>query len=250
MQSTANDSDSGVPSSGQFASTHWSTVLAAGNGVSPESREALERLCRVYWYPLYAFARRQGHSPPDAADLTQAFFERFLEKHYLKDVVPERGRFRSFLLASLKHFLSNERDRSGRVKRGGQFTVLPLDLAEVEERYELEAVHDETAERHFDRLWAEAVMERALDAIEAECRAAGKEVQFGVLAEFLTHRSVEGEYAAAGDRLGLNRHAVAVAVARLRERYAALVRAEIAHTVHQETDIETEVRYLIELVSQ
>lgn len=250
MQSPHNDCGSATRNSGQFASTHWSTVLAAGGGDSRESREALERLCRTYWYPLYAFVRRRGFSPADAADQTQAFFARFLEKHYLKDVVRGRGRFRSFLLASLTHFLCNEWDRVHRAKRCGQLKWLPLDLAEVEERYELDLVSDETAERHYDRLWAEAVMERALEALEGECRAAGKEAQFGVLAEFLTQRPEEGEYAAAGERLGLNRHAVAVAVARLRERYAALVRAEIAHTMGQQTNIEAEVRYLIELVSQ
>jgi len=235
---------------GQFATTHWSTVVAARDSTSPESRDALERLCRTYWYPLYAFVRRKGHPPDDAQDLTQTFFERFIEKRFLKDVAPERGRFRSFLLAALTHFLANEWDRVKAAKRGGGFQFISLDLTTLEDRYRSDASSEESPERHFDRLWADAVMDHALELLEKEYRAADKAAQFKALAGFLSRPPDEGEYAAVGEQLGLNNHAVAVAVARLRERYRALIRSEIADTVDSPAEVDAELRYLIELVSR
>jgi RNA polymerase sigma factor (sigma-70 family) len=234
----------------RFPSTHWGTVLAAGDSASPASQEALERLCRVYWYPVYAFVRRQGYAPVDAEDLTQAFFARLIEKHVLRDVVPERGRFRTFLLAALRHFLANEWDRLRTVKRGGGFTHVSLDAMGAEERYRLEDAAEESPETHFDRLWAEAVMDRALGALEEECRAAGKTVQFEALVGFLSRPPAAGEYAAAGDRLGLSRQTVAVAVFRLRQRYVKLVREEVAQTVGTPAEAESELRTLAELASR
>jgi len=249
METADNSSESAARTGAQFASTHWSIVLAAGDSASPASREALEKLCRAYWYPLYAFVRRKGHAPEEARDLTQAFFARFIEKRFLKDVAPERGRFRSFLLAALTHFLANEWDRVRAAKRGGGCTFISLDTTELEERYRADGASEESPERHFDRLWAEAVMDRALGALEEEHRQAGKAAQFDALAVFLIHPPDEGEYAATGERLALNRHAVAVTVSRLRERYGDLVRAEIAHTAESPAAVDAELRHLIELVT-
>ena len=250
MSSNQSEDESGPRTAAQFATTHWSTVLAAGDSASPGSREALERLCRTYWYPLYAFVRRKGHPPEDAKDLTQAFFQRFLEKHYLRDVLAEKGRFRTFLLTSLTHFLANEWDRTQALKRGGDLVILTLDPAVLEKRYCAEANSKNSPERHFDHLWAEAVMDRALALMEEEFRAAGKADQFDALADFVMRSPDEGEYPAVGERLGLSSHAVAVAVARFRERYRALVRAEIANTVDCPADFEAEMGYLIELVTK
>jgi DNA-directed RNA polymerase specialized sigma24 family protein len=234
----------------QFATTHWSVVLAAGDSASPESVASLERLCRTYWYPLYAFVRRKGYDPEDAKDLTQAFFERFLEKHFLKQVAPERGRFRTFLLTAVTHFLANEWDRVKAAKRGGQFTFIPLDAATIEERYRIDDSPQESPEHRFDRLWAEDIMDRALDLLEEEHRASDKSAQFEALASFLSRSPDAGEYAALGARLGLTSHAIAVAVTRLRERYRALIRAEVRQTVNTAAEIEAEMRYLVELMSE
>jgi RNA polymerase sigma-70 factor (ECF subfamily) len=246
------DSESGsrTRAAAQFATTHWSTVLAAGDSALPGSREALERLCRTYWYPLYAFVRRKGYSPEDAKDLTQAFFERFLEKHYLKAVEPEKGRFRSFLLKVLTHFLANEWDRAHAAKRGRGPAVPPAIPDALEEQYGREAVGEESPERHFDRLWAEALMDRAMALLEEEYRAAGKAAVFEALVSFLSDRPAAGEYAAVGERLGLSGHAVAMAVARLRDRYGVRVRTEIANTVDDPSEVKAELRYVIELVTE
>jgi len=246
------DSENGsrARTAAQFATTHWSTIDAAGDSASPESRAALERLCRAYWYPLYAFVRRKGYSPEDAKDLTQAFFERFLEKRFLKDVARERGRFRSFLLAALTHFLADEWDKVRRFKRGGGFQFLSLDLAVCEERYGASLGNPDPPERHFDVLWAEAVMGRALDALAEEHQTAGKRTLFEALSQFLSRSADDGEYAAVGERLGLNTRAVTVAVSRLRDRYRALIRAEIAQTIENRSDVDAELHYLIELVAE
>lgn len=246
---TAEDKSRTHPAA-QFATTHWSVVLAAGDRASPDSREALEKLCQTYWYPLYAFVRRDGHSPEDAKDLTQAFFERFLEKHFLKQVLPERGHFRTFLLTAVTHFLANEWDRVKAAKRGGKVTFIPLDSATIEERYRIDDSPQESPEHRFDRLWAEDIMDRALALLEEEHRAVDKSAQFEALADFLSRSPEAGEYAALGGRLGLSSHAIAVAVTRLRERYRALIRAEVRQTVNSAAEVEAEMRYLVELISE
>jgi RNA polymerase sigma-70 factor (ECF subfamily) len=179
---------------GVFLTTHWSVALAAKTPSSPEAFTALEKLCRTYWYPLYAFVRRKGHSPEDAKDLTQAFFERFLERQYLKTVTPE-GRFRSFLLKAVTHFLANEWDRTHALKRRGSTAVLPAAPEGLEARYGREVVFEESPERHFDRLWAEALMDRAMASLEDEYQAAGKKAVFDALVGFLSDRPAAGEYA-------------------------------------------------------
>jgi len=250
MSSNQSEDESGPRTAAQFATTHWSTVLAAGESASPDSREALEKLCRTYWYPLYAFVRRKGYSPEDAKDLTQAYFERFLEKHYLKDVLAEKGRFRTFLLTSLTHFLADEWDKVRTAKRGGGFKFLSLDLAICEERFGAAVSNSDPPERHFDVLWAEAVMGRALDSLEEEHRAAGRDAHFMALADLLSRPPDDGEYARAGERLGLSTRAVTVAVSRLRERYRALIRAEIAQTLENPSEVDAELHYLIELLTE
>jgi RNA polymerase sigma-70 factor (ECF subfamily) len=250
MEPSDDGSESTARTGAQFTSTHWSTVLAAGDSTSPASGKALERFCSAYWYPLYAFVRREGHSPEDARDLTQAFFERLIERRFLKAAVPERGRFRTFLLTALTHFLANEWDRVRAVKRGGGFVRVPFDVAALEERYRRDGEDQDTPEQHLDCLWAEVVMDRAWAALAGEWREAGKSAQFDALAGFLSCPPSLGEYAAVGDQIGLSRHAVAVSVSRLRERYGELVRAEVAPTVGSPADVEPELRYLIELASR
>jgi len=250
MASNQSEDESGPRTAAQFVTTHWSVVLAAGDTPSSRARRALEQLCRTYWYPLYAFARREGLRREEAEDAVQAFFERFLEQNYLKDVARERGRFRSFLLAALRHFLADQRDRADAIKRGGQVTFVPLSAVEAEDRYLAEPSRGETVERAFDRAWAQAVMRDALRELGQEHASTGKADAFETLKPFLSRPPQEHEYAQVGQRLGLNAHAVAVAVARLRERYPELVRQTIAHTVSTPGEVEDEMRYLLELLTE
>ena len=241
----------GLPASGgqSFTTTHWSVVLRAGDGDSPQAASALEQLCRTYWYPLYAYVRREGHTPPDAQDLTQEFFARLLARNSLAQVGPQKGKFRSFLLAALRHFLSDQRDRDRAVKRGGGAEVLSLDAQEAEERYRLEPVERLDAEKIYERRWAMTLLERALIRLREESAAAGKAELFERLRSFVAGDS-EVTCAEAATELGLSESAVKSAVHRLRERYRELVREEIAHTVADPAEIEAEIRYLITVISQ
>jgi RNA polymerase sigma-70 factor (ECF subfamily) len=251
MDSPSEGAEPSVKASELFATTHWSVVLAAGQRDTPQAGQALEKLCQTYWYPLYAFARRQGHAPEDAQDLTQAFFERFLEKNYLKDVARERGRFRSFLLAALRHFLADQRDRTRAAKRGGRASFVPLfdDEADAEARYQGEPSRAEAVERSFDRAWAQTVMRSALRRLGAESAAAGKAAEFAALKPFLSRPPEGSEYDQVGEPFGLNARAIAMAVSRLRARYRELVRQRIADTVATPGEVEEEMRYLIDLLT-
>jgi DNA-directed RNA polymerase specialized sigma24 family protein len=228
----------------QFTTTHWTVVMAAGNEASPLAAEALEKLCRMYWYPLYAYIRRQGRSPHDAEDLTQGFFASFLKKNSFGTVTREQGRFRSFLLASLNHYLSNERDRLNAAKRGGGTQLVSWDATSAEERYRLEPMADLTPEKDFDRNWAFAVMEQALNRLHDEFENAGKARQFEALKVFLTQETTDGAYDAIAAGWNLPAGSVAVAVHRLRQRYRDLVLEEVADTVATPSDIEDEMRAL------
>ncbi len=166
VSSTGKGDDSFRPSAARFETTHWSVVLAAGQGETSQSREALSALCETYWYPLYAYVRRKGYDAEESADLTQGFFAHFLQKNYLGTVRRERGRFRTYLLGALNHFLANERDRAGARKRGGGRVLERLDVADAEERYHVEPSHVETPERLFERRWALTVLERALARLQ------------------------------------------------------------------------------------
>ncbi|HKI72946.1 MAG TPA: sigma-70 family RNA polymerase sigma factor [Verrucomicrobiae bacterium] len=227
-----------------FQTTHWSVVLAAGQGDSPRRAEALEKLCRAYWYPLYAYVRQRGHGPEDAQDLTQEFLARLLEKNWLADLDPHTGRFRSFLLTALNRFLINEYDRGQAAKRGGGRKVLSLDQAQAEGRYLHEPATDETPEKIFDRRWALAVLDQALAHLRAETSAVGKSQPFELLNPFLSREAEAGEYAAIAQQLGLSVGAVGVAVHRLRQRYREVARQEVAQTLADAAQVDEEMRHL------
>jgi RNA polymerase sigma-70 factor (ECF subfamily) len=235
------------PTRAQFATTHWTVVLTARDGDVDHASEALEALCRTYYNPVYAFVRREGYPPHEAQDLTQAFFARFLEKDYLDSVDRQKGKFRSFVLACLKHFLSTARVRAGAIKRGGQQSFLSLD--ELEEHYQAGGDPHLAAERAFDKHWATTIMEQALTALRHEFAVAGKGLQFEPLKKFLSAEPEEGEYGALAMRLEMSSGAIAVAVHRMRQRYGELVRAEVANTVARPTDVEGEVHWLVEVLT-
>jgi RNA polymerase sigma-70 factor (ECF subfamily) len=228
-------SDSGQEASraGQerFCTTRWSVVLLAGQGGSPQAAEALETLCRTCWYPLYAFVRRKGHDAQEAQDLTQAFFARLLEKNYLSRAHPGRGRFRSFLISGLSHFLINEWDRARAEKRGGGQAPIFLGADTAETWYGLEPATDASPEKICEKRWALALLEQAVARLGEEQMAEGKARQFEQLKPFLSAEARAGDYDRAARELGTSRDAVAMAVSRLRKRYRDLVREEVAHTV-------------------
>lgn len=232
-----------------FATTHWSVVLSAGDPGSPESREALSELCRTYWYPLYAYVRRQGHAHEDAEDLTQGFFERFLSGNPLAHVSAERGRFRAFLLAALKNHLANAHDRASTLKRGGGWERLALDWGEAAERFRAEAPGVPSPEAAFDRAWALALLEVVIRHLEAECSAAGRADLFERARGYLMLGRDAIPYAEAARELGLEEGAVRVAIHRLRKRYRELLRAEIARTLADPVGVEEELRSLREALT-
>ena len=249
MGSEGSQKESVARTAAQFATTHWSVVLAAGDSASPDSREALERLCLTYWYPLYAFVRRKGHSSEDAKDLTQAFFERFLERHYLKDVLQEKGRFRTFLLTTLRRFLCDQFDRSMAAKRGGGTRLVPLDALDVEAQFNQVAASTRSPEEMFDRAWAETVVKSSVERLGMEYGAGGQAALFAEIKGYLSQPVDRAAYAASGQRLGMSTDAVAMAVVRLRQRYRAAVQVEVANTVATPAEIEDEMRYLVELLA-
>jgi RNA polymerase sigma-70 factor (ECF subfamily) len=227
-----------------FATTHWSVVLAAGQRDTPQSEAALEQLCRTYWYPLYAYVRRRGHSPEDAQDLTQGYFARLLARDSLAAVHPDRGRFRYFVLATLKRFLINDQERARAAKRGGSKVHVPFDGREAEERYCLDAGEQNTPDKLFDRAWALSVMEAASGRLEEEYRLEGKDRLFERLKLFLAGNETETTYALTGAELGLSEGAVKVAVHRMRRRYRDLLREQVAQTVSSAANLEDELQSL------
>jgi RNA polymerase sigma-70 factor (ECF subfamily) len=231
-----------------FAKTRWSLVAAAGQGQSPESKEALATLCRLYWYPLYAYARRRLPTVEDAQDLTQAFFVQLLEKAFLQDADPQRGRFRSFLLTAFKNFLCKERDKANAKKRGGGQHLVPLDFQAGERSYHLEPADHVTPEAIYERRWALTLLEKALTRLRDEFTDAGKGRLFEGLKESLTGEAPSRRYAQVAEDLGISEPAVKVAVYRLRRRYQELLRAEIAQTVDRPEDVDEELRDLFAAV--
>ena len=204
------------PKPGVFATTHWSVVLAAGQAGSPQAIEALERLCSTYWYPLYVYVRRRGYNEPDARDLTQGLFAHLLERDALQCVSAEKGKFRSFLLASLNYFLADTRDRALAQKRGGGRDVVSFDAQEAEERYRLEPIDPQSPDRIFERRWALAMLDQVLARLEKEFVKAGKEELFQRLRGFLVEGAGEGTYAEAARDLELTEEAVKKSVQRMR----------------------------------
>jgi RNA polymerase sigma-70 factor (ECF subfamily) len=233
---------SSTPPPRGFATTRWSLVVAAQQKESPEAHGALADLCRLYWYPVYAYVRRRGHGAHDAEELTQAFFARLLEKDGLASVTPTRGRFRSFLLTACQNFLSNERERANALKRGGG-RVVSLDLADADGRYQREPAHQETAERLYERRWALALLARVVQRLREEYEGDGKGLLFDAIKGQLTGDGT-APYAELGARLGMMEAAVKTAVHRLRKRYGELLREEIGETVATEAEIDDEIRAL------
>lgn len=245
MTSTRQPEETVAQRGASFTPTHWSVVLAAaGHTDSAGARDALEKLCRNYWVPIYAFVRRQGHSPHDAQDLTQEFFARLLEKNYLADADRAKGRFRSFLLASLKHFLANEWDKANAQKRGGGRVLISIDANAVETAFGAELAHELTADKIFERRWALALLDQVLRRLREEYARDGKQNQFEQLKQTLTEASRSVPYAEIAARLGTSEGAVKVAVHRLRQRYRELLRSEIADTVASPAEIDDEIRNL------
>lgn len=205
---------------------------------------ALEKLCGTYWPPIYAFIRRQGHNPHDAQDLTQAFFARLLEKNYLADVDRAKGKFRSFLLASLKHFLANEWDKAKAQKRGGGKVFVPIDAQDAETKCGIDPADSQSADKIFEKRWALTLLEQVLDKLREEFVSDGKENLFEQLKPTLTEASRTISCAEIATRLGMSEGAVKVSVHRLRQRYRELIRAEIAETVSSSGEVEDELRSL------
>jgi RNA polymerase sigma factor (sigma-70 family) len=233
-----------------FATTHWSVVLAARDGESPGASEALNELCRAYWPPLYAYIRRQGHDIAEAQDLTQEFFARLLERAYLSRFDQQRGKFRSFLLAYVKHFLSEERDKARAQKRGGGRRLLSLDAAEGEEGYVSEPVDELTPEQIFERRWVQTLLQRAFDCLAAEYVKADKAALFEALKDFQPRQPGSLTYAQIGARLGTTEAAVKSGMQRLRLRHREILREEIAQTVTSAKDVEEEIRHMREVLNR
>jgi len=225
-----------------FPTTRWTLVIAAADPQQQESRSALISLCESYWYPLYAYVRRRGYPADQAQDLTQEFFVRVLEGRYLDRADPEKGRFRAFILSSLKFFLADEGDRGRAQKRGGGI-VLSLEFSSGEERYQREPAHTETPERIFERRWALSALDRVVDKLRDEFVQHGRLDHFNRLKIFLLDQA-ETPYAALASEMRTSEGALKVAIHRLRKRYRDLFRQEIAETVSDPADVESELRYL------
>jgi RNA polymerase sigma-70 factor (ECF subfamily) len=227
-----------------FATTHWTVVLAAGKRHTPQADGALEELCRTYWFPLYAYVRRRGHPKADAEDLVQAFFARFLAKNYLAGLSAERGRFRAFLLAALKHFLANEWDKARAQKRGGGEAHLSLDWQTADTKFQVAAQNEPSPDKAFDREWALALLAKVIERLQAESTVEGKGKLFEQLKVFLMAGKSESAQSEVAKSLGMEEGAVRVAVHRLRKRYRALLRDEIANTLSDAKMVDEEMRAL------
>ncbi len=244
-----SNTPSATETNGMFPRTHWTVVLAAGGQTSLQSQAALETLCRTYWYPLYAFVRHHGYSHEDAQDIVQGFFARLLARKDLGAVEQERGRFRSFLLASLRHFLANERDRERAVKRGGGTPAIPLDEVLAEHQFTREPVNELTPEKLYERNWAWAVLEQVRNRLREEFGARDKSARFELLEKFLPGEESELTCAEVGVRLGLSEGTIKAEIHRLRHRYRALLRDEIAQTVATPGEVTEEIRHLLSVLS-
>lgn len=234
----------------EFSTTQWSIVLDALGGNPERARAALEKLCNRYWYPVYAFVRRHGHDAHDAEDLTQSFFHFLLARQAFQSVNPERGRFRSFLLAALTNFLHNERDRELAQKRGGRQEIVSLDEQLAESLYCSESPNGANPERHFDRSWAALLVRRVLDELRAEYEQRGKAALFAGLQTFLTGEPAAADYDRLAQQLGMETNALKVALHRARRRFGELLRREVAHTVPHPDEIQAEIRHLLGAIAE
>jgi len=244
MDSSSQQAPAAVPAH-EFATTHWSLVVSAGKPEGKEAREALSSLCQRYWFPLYAYVRRRVPNLQEAQDLTQEFFLRLIEKNAVARATPERGRFRSFLLASLDNFLANEWDRANAIKRGGGHEVLPLDLSAGESRLNLEPTHNLTPQRLYEREWTLTLLGLAMDGLRADCESTGKLRQFELLQGALSGDGEKLNYSSIAAELQMTEDAVRQAAHRLRKRYRELLRAEVAQTVSNPDEVDEEIRSLL-----
>ena len=249
MPGSGEGDEQAAPPRSVFATTHWSAVLAATDHESPDASAALEQLCATYWYPLYAYIRHCGHSADDSQDLTQEFFYRLLQKDYLAQVDPRKGKFRSFLLAAVNHFLAKEWARARTLKRGGRIRFIPLDEAQAEQRYQAELSGERSPEEIYDRSWAIALLEKVLRRLREETAAAGHADRFEELKGVLVGERSSLSYAELAPRLRTTEAALKMTVRRLRNRYAELLREEIANTVPGPQEAEDELRHLRTVLS-
>lgn len=248
---SGNTDISSTPSgTSRFATTHWSVVLAAGSPSSPQYERSLGELCQTYWFPLYAYLRRQGHDTHQAEDHTQGFFTYLLEKRALRRADPKYGKFRSFLLATLRHFLTDERDRTRAQKRGGGRKVFSLNFETAESQYAIEPAHHLSPEKLFERHWALTVLNRTICRLKAESAGTNKRNLFAILETYLTLEEGSVPYRDVADKLNMTEGAVKVAVHRLRKRYRELLRDEIAQTVAAEDQVDEEIRALFAAVAR
>jgi RNA polymerase sigma factor (sigma-70 family) len=232
-----------TPSDDHFATTRWSAVLSAGSDDATRAGQALAQLCQTYWYPLYAYARRRGHSPHDAEDLTQGFFARLLRLNSLADLSPERGKFRAFLLASMNHYLADERARAGAQRRAAHRTI-SLDAEQAEHRFRSEPIEQFTPERAYERQWALTLLETVLQRLAEEYTASGREALFAELRFAITGDKSAGAYAEIAARLAMSEEALRMAVHRLRKRFRQVLREEIAQTVSNPSEVPQELEHL------
>jgi DNA-directed RNA polymerase specialized sigma24 family protein len=234
-----------VPAAGVFATTHWSVVVCAQDSQSPGVTTALERLCQTYWYPLYVFVRRKGYTHEDASDLTQAFFARLLQRRALRSVDASLGKFRTFLLTSLANFLTTEWEKSRTLRRGGGAKAVSLDEALAAERYQFEPADKVTPEILYERRWAQTLLDLVVERLARET----EEERFEILKGFLLGPAEAISYDDAAARLGLTVPAITSAIHRMRGRFRALLREEVAHTVEKPEDIDGELRHLLSLLA-
>ena len=233
-----------------FATTHWSVVTAAGESGSAPAQMALETLCRAYWYPIYVYVRRKGYGPDEAEDLTQEFFAQLIAKEQFRLADRNKGKFRTFLLAMLDYFLAREWSRAHRQKRGGKFTFISIEQQSPEQRYQLEPADHQTPEKKFLRQWALTLLKHTMNALQSECEAKGKARLFQEVKGVLSGESNTAAHAQIGERLGMGEGAVRVAVHRLRQRYGELLRLEVAHTVAGDEEVDEELKFLLQVLSQ
>lgn len=250
MEPTEPIQPSGTESgrAGVFDTTHWSVVLQAASQFTPQAQEALERLCQIYWYPLYVHVRRAGWREEDAKDLTQHFFSRFLERRYLQLADPERGRFRSFLLTSLKNFLANEWEKVRAQKRDRQRTV-SWDAFDPEARYQLEPTDSLSPDRLYEKRWVATLLENVLAQLRSEYEAAGRWLEFEKLKDHVWGAATGSSYAVIARELGIEENSVAVAVHRLRKRFREQLRSTVARTVESPAEVDAELRHLLTVMS-
>jgi len=250
MTSAENLSTAPVNPRAVFATTHWSVVLSAAHPDTSRAQDALARLCQNYWYPLYAYVRRRGHSAHDAQDLTQAFFLRLLERRWVADADSERGRFRTFLLTAMSRFLSDEWDKLRAQKRGGGIVHVPVQLDTAETRYGHEPADELTPEQTFERRWALTLLDTVLQKLRAEYERDGKHDLFTSLSSCLVGGRETQPYAQLAAQLAMNEGAVKVAVHRLRKRYRQLLRAEVAQTTAGAGEVDDELRHLFAVLAR